>query len=140
MDELINKSVMVNPLLTDDPVRMQGQVGIITYINRENDDVHVQFPNDTKGIYSTNALLSLLPKEMVLANVQTELTALDPKEIRILLEIYRLQKSGQPADMEHGLRWGIAFENARHNSMISLQDFIAQGLYDNIELQTSRGR
>lgn len=140
MDELINKSVMVNPLLADDPIQMQGQVGLITYINHEKDDVQVQFPNNAVGIYSTNALLSLLPKEMVLANVQTELVKLDPKEIRILLEIYRLQENGKPADIEHGLRWAIAFENARSNSMVTLQDYIAQGLSDNIELQPSRGR
>ncbi len=58
MEELINKSVMVHPLLTDDPMRMQGQVGLITQINLQKDEVHVQLPYNNIGIYSTNALLS----------------------------------------------------------------------------------
>lgn len=140
MVELINKSVMVNPLLSNDPARMQGQVGLITHIDKENDEVQVQFPYNFIGLYSTDALLSLIPKEMVLANIKAKLVELDPKDVRILLDIYRLQSNGQPGAIEEALRWAIAFENARSNSLVSLQDFIAQGLSDNIELRQTRGR
>jgi len=140
MDELINKSVMVHPLLTDDPMRMQGQVGLITQINLQKDEVHVQFPYNNTGVYSTNALLSLQPKDLILATIQEKLVELDPKDVRILLDIYRLQNIAQPGAIEEALRWAIAFENVGGNSLITLEDFISRGLSDNIELQSSRGR
>lgn len=140
MQELINKSVMINPLLTDDPMRMQGQVGLIDKVDLQNDEVHVRFPYNVIGVYSTNALLSLQPKEMVLATIQAKLVELDPKDVRILLDVYRLQNIGQPGAIEEALHWAIAYENVGSNSLVSLEDYLSQGLSDTVELQTSRGR
>ena len=140
MEELINKSVMVNPLLTDDPTRMQGQVGLIDSIDVEKDEVRVKFTNNVIGAYSTDALLSLQPKEMVLDTIKAKLVELDPKDVRILLDIYRLQNIGEPVAFEEAYRWAIAFENVANNSLVSLENYLSQGLSDNIELQTSRGR
>lgn len=139
MEELLNKSVMVHPL-TDDPMRMQGQVGLIAQINLKNDEVHVQFPYNNIGVYSTNALLSLQPKEMVLATIQTKLVELDPKDVRILLDIYRLQNIGQTGAIEEALRWAIGFEEVGKNSLVTLEDFIKRGLSDEIEIQSYRSR
>lgn len=140
MEELINKSVMVNPLLTDDPIRMQGQIGQIDSIDLERDEVLVRFPYNVIGTYSTDALLSLQPKEIVLDRIKAKLVELDPKDVRILLDIYRLQNIAEPVAFEEAFRWAIAFENVANNSLVSLEDYLFQGLSDNIELQTSRGR
>ncbi|MGE6221187.1 hypothetical protein ACQKCH_15270 [Nubsella zeaxanthinifaciens] len=140
MEELINKSVMVNPLLTDDPIRMQGQVGLIDSIDLEKDEIMVKFPNNAIGAYSADALLCLQPKEMVLDTIKAKLVELDPKDVRILLDIYRLQNVGEPVAFEEAYRWAIAFENVANNSLVSLEDYLSLGLSDNIELQNSRGR
>lgn len=121
-------------------MRMQGQVGLIAQINLKNDEVHVQFPYNNIGVYSTNALLSLQPKEMVLATIQTKLLELDPKDVRILLDIYRLQNIGQTGAIEEALRWAIGFEEVGKNSLVTLEDFIKCGLADEIEIQSSRSR
>lgn len=131
---------MVNPLLADDPVRMQGQVGLITSIDVEKDEIMLKFPNNVIGAYSADALLSLQPKEMVLDTIKAKLVELDPKDVRILLDIYRLQNVGEPVAFEEAYRWAIAFENVANNSLVSLEDYLSLGLSDNIELQTSRGR
>lgn len=140
MQELTNKQVMVHPLLTNDPARMQGQVGFISHINLVNDEVHVQFPYNQTAIYSTNALLSLQPKELILATIKEKLVEFDPKDVRILLDIYKLQTNGKPAAIEEALRWAIAFEVVGGNSLVTLQDFIDRGMSDNIEVQQSRSR
>ncbi len=140
MEELINKSVMVNPLLTDDPIRMQGQVGLIDSIDLEKDEIMVKFPNNAIGAYSADALLCLQPKEMVLDTIKAKLVELDPKDVRILLDIYRLQNVGEPVAFEEAYRWAIAFEKVANNSLVSLEDYLSLGLSDNIELQNSRGR
>lgn len=131
---------MVNPLLTDDPIRMQGQVGLIDSIDLEKDEIMVKFPNNAIGAYSADALLCLQPKEMVLDTIKAKLVELDPKDVRILLDIYRLQNVGEPVAFEEAYRWAIAFENVANNSLVSLEDYLSLGLSDNIELQNSRGR
>lgn len=131
---------MVNPLLTDDPIRMQGQVGLIDSIDFEKDEIMVKFPNNAIGAYSADALLSLQPKEVVLDTIKAKLVELDPKDVRILLDIYRLQNVGEPVAFEEAYRWAIAFENVANNSLVSLEDYLSLGLSDTIELQTSRGR
>lgn len=140
MQELANKQVMVHPLLTNDPARMQGQVGFISHIDVANDEVHVQFPYSQSAIYSTNALLSLQPKELILAIIREKLIEFDPKDVRILLDIYKLQTNGKPAAIEEALRWAIAFEVVGGNSLVTLQDFIDRGMSDTVEIQQSRSR
>ncbi|WP_199120306.1 hypothetical protein [Pedobacter sp. ASV28] len=131
---------MVHPLLTNDPTRMQGQIGLISEIDYEKGEAQVRFPYEVVGIYPISALLSLLPKEMILASIQEKLTELEPKEIRILLDIYRLQQDGRPGAIEEALRWAIAYQNVGKHSTISLEDFIERGLSENIDRQQSRGR
>lgn len=140
MSELINKQVMVHPLLTHDPIRMQGQTGFIQHIVLENDEVHVQFPYNQTGVYSTDALLVLQPKELVLANIQEKLVELEPKDVRTLLDVYKLQKDGQAGSIEHALHWATAFEEVGKNSLVTLEDFIKRGLADEVVIQSSRGR
>ena len=123
---------MVHPLLTHDPQRMQGQVGFISHIIDENDEVYVKLPYDKTGVYSKDALLTLLPKEMLLAHIHDKLEDLEPKDARILLDIYRLQRNGQPAAIEEALRWAIGYDTVGRDALVSLKDYIDRGLSEAI--------
>lgn len=131
---------MIHPLLTHDPQRMQGQVGFISSIVHENDEVYVKLPYGETGVYSEDALLTLLPKELLIAHIHDKLEELEPKDARILLDIYRLQKNGQPAAIEEALRWAIGYDSVGRDALMSLKDYISQGLSEQTEQQHSLSR
>ncbi|RKR80623.1 hypothetical protein BDD43_0748 [Mucilaginibacter gracilis] len=140
MEQLNNKGVIVHPLLTHDPQRMQGQIGIISNIVHENDEVYVEFPYNKTGIYSRDAVLTLLPKEMLLAHIHDKLEELEPKDARILLDIYRLQRNGQPAAIEEALRWAIGYDTIGRDALVTVKDYIDRGLSEDIAQHHSIGR
>jgi hypothetical protein len=64
-DELTGTSVLVHPDFDDDPAQQQGQVGMITGADLENDDVYVSFGKGENARYSTNALLVFKPANVI---------------------------------------------------------------------------
>lgn len=140
MEQLYNKGVIVHPLLTHDPQRMQGQVGIISNIVHENDEVYVEFPYNKTGIYSKDAVLTLVPKGMLLAHIHDKLEELEPKEVRILLDIYKLQRNGQPAAIEEALRWAIGYDTIGRDALVTVNDYIDRGLSEDIVQHQAIGR
>jgi hypothetical protein len=63
-DDLKGTPVLVDPELSYDPAGKQNQVGLISKADLMNDDVFVKFGNEV-ALYSTDALLVLLPAEQI---------------------------------------------------------------------------
>lgn len=128
MDELINKPVMVHPELTHDPVNQQRNIGLITNIVYENDEIYVRFKEDVTGIYSADALLLLLPPQQILENLRAGISEMERSDIVELLNIYLLQESGQTEAIQEAMYMPIFNDALWDRALISLQDWIDQGL------------
>jgi hypothetical protein len=128
MDQLINTPVMVHPELTHDPVNQQRNIGLINHIVYENDEVYVRFKPDITGVYSADALLLLRPPAQILASLKAGIEAMDRRDIIELLNIYLLQESGQPDAIQEAMYMPIFNDALWEKALISLQDWIDQGL------------
>lgn len=67
-DDLKGTPVLVHPELGYDPAGKQNHVGLITKADLMNDDIFVSF-GDELALYSTDALLVLLPAEEIHQNL-----------------------------------------------------------------------
>lgn len=128
MDQLINTPVMVHPELTHDPVNQQCNIGTISHVVYENDEVYVRFKEDITGVYSADALLLLQPPNLILANLKAGIEAMDRRDIIELLNVYLLQKSGRPDAIEEAMYMPVFNEALWDKALISLQDWIDRGL------------
>ena len=58
-DELRGTMVLIHPELTNDPAGMPNQIGVITGVEPENDNVYVGFGKRGQGLYGMDAVLLL---------------------------------------------------------------------------------
>lgn len=66
--ELIGRTVMVNPLLTTDPVAKQGECGKVIAVLPAKNTLLVRFADHIKGEYEPECLLTLLPAKTIKRN------------------------------------------------------------------------
>lgn len=95
MEDLVGVPVMVNPGLTSDPVNMQGIIGTISYVDYETDSVYVKFRSETLGLYSADALLMLIPGNVVLDKLRQDVRQMDmdSSDVVDILGVYLLDSS-----------------------------------------------
>ncbi len=60
--------VMVHPNLTSDPAHRQGEIGKIVNLFPDRDTAVVAFNNGLHAMYRLNALVTLRPKDALIAN------------------------------------------------------------------------
>jgi len=139
--DLIGTTVMVHPELTQDPVNKQGQMGTITHLVDEDRLAYVRFKNDVIGLYSTDALLMLIPPELVVDKLRTDIGIfeMDASEVVDILEMYQLHATGIPEVQQEALDWAMTHDRISKAIVFSVEDRIGFQL-DRPEQQQNPGR
>lgn len=94
-DDLKGTPVLVHPELTYDPAGKQNQVGVISKADLMNDDVFVAFGKDV-ALYSSDALLVLLPAEEIHQNLADIAYETPFSELNPLTQIDLFLRFGSP--------------------------------------------
>lgn len=126
MKDLIGTTVMVHPDLTQDPVNKQGHMGTITHLVDEDRLAYVRFKNDVIGLYSTDALLMLIPPELVVDKLRTDINMLGmvTSEVVDILEMYLLHATGIPEVQQEALDWAMTHSTISKAIVFSVEDRI----------------
>jgi hypothetical protein len=93
-DELTGTLVLVHPELTDDPAKRQGQIGIITGADLENDDVFVSFGKGEQALYSTDALLVFKPASSIYDLLMNDARKASQEDFKALFQVNLMQQHG----------------------------------------------
>nr|WP_121270949.1 hypothetical protein [Pedobacter schmidteae] len=138
MEDLTDVAVMVHPGLTTDPYNMRGQIGKISHVVYDTNDVYVKFPNQMLGLYDTSALLMLVPPELIVDKLyqEAEEIMLSRLELVDILNIYLHHASNQ-----HEITLDLAMENSniKQAAVFTVRDWIDFQL-DRLDQQQKTGR
>lgn len=119
---------MVHPELTHDPIEMQGNLGTISHFIEEEDAVYVKFKNSNNaiGLYSTNAMLMLIPAEILLDKLRTDVDLFDitAQEVVDIMEIYQLHATGLLDARQGALDWAMTHEKISKAIVFSVEDWV----------------
>ena len=112
MENLEGTVVMVHPGLTSDPVNMQGHMGTITHLVSEGRLAYVKFKNNAIGLYNTDALLMLIPPELLVDKLRgdIELFEVPADEVVDIFEMYQLHATGIPEVQQEALDWAMSHD------------------------------
>lgn len=103
-DELKGLPVLVHPQLDFDPAAKQNEIGIIMSADIDNNDVFVSFEDRTLGLYSTDALLALLPAREIHQHVIDHAAVLAWPDLKVLTQIELMLKYGSEPTRESALK------------------------------------
>jgi hypothetical protein len=124
MNERINLHgtlAVVRPDLENDPVRQQGEIGIITYADEVNNEVYVIFDNGKEGTYKGEALLQFKTPDEVAASPVDNAREMELKDYKDVYKIGLLLDAGRSTDLMR------AMEIARDNPAIWRDVFVTVG-------------
>jgi len=108
--------------MTDDPANRQGQIGMITDIDLEQDDVFVSFEKGNQAKYSMAALLVLRNHQDVYRDMMSNTMKMDSQDFKQLFRLNLLQTSSSRSDVRSAIEIAQGNEKIRAYSMSSLQD------------------
>lgn len=121
-EELRGTLALVHHELTDDPAKRQGQIGLITDIDLEQDDVYVSFEKGQQAKYSTDALLVLRNHKDVYRDLMTNATKMEGPDFKALFQLNLLQTSASRKDQQSAMEIAQGNETVRSYAMSSLED------------------
>lgn len=141
MKDLIGTTVMVHPDLTQDPVNKQGQMGTITHLVDEDRLAYVRFKNNVIGLYGTDALLMLIPPELVVDKLRTdiEIFDMDAMDVIDIFETYQLHATGIREVQQEALDWAMTHDKISKTIVFSVEDRIGSQI-DRPDQQQKPGR
>lgn len=93
MKELIDKHVLIHPLLPIDPAQKQGHLGTISYASYDNEIMEVSFEDGEKSLYLTDALLVFKSLQELSHTIKKEHKLLNAKDLKTLMDIYLILKN-----------------------------------------------
>ncbi len=126
MKELIGTTVMVHPDLTTDPVEMQGQMGTIAHLVDDDNAAYVRFKNGVIGLYGTDALLTLIPNDLVIDKLRTDIGIynMDASEVVDIMEIYQLHATRTTALQQEAFDWAMTHDKISKAIVFSVEDWV----------------
>jgi hypothetical protein len=126
MENLVGTTVMIHPELTSDPIHMQGRFGAINHVLYEDWSSYVLFQNQMLGLYTNDALLMLVPPEILVEKLRKDIYELDmdPSEVVDILEMYHLHTSGKTSLQQEALDWAMTHDKISKAIVFSVQDWI----------------
>ena len=131
---------MVHPTLTNDPVNMQGELGLISLIDTKKDEVYVRFKNQMHGLYSADALLMLVPGLEILDKLRADSEELERYDFIDILGIYLLDATGEEKFQRSALELAMSRSSLVFATIISVQDYIDLRRDLGDDLEQTRGR
>lgn len=132
---------MVHPELTTDPVNMQGHLATISYVLYEDCSAYVRFSNQMIGLYSTDALLMLVPPEIIVDKLRTDVREMDmdASEVVDIMEMYQLHATGVPERQQEALDWAMTHDKISRAIVFSVENWIDFQI-DRLDQQQRPGR
>lgn len=126
MENLVGTTVMIHPELTSDPIHMQGRFGAINHVLYEDWSSYVLFQNQMLGLYTNDALLMLVPPEVLVEKLRKDIYELDmdPSEVVDILEMYQLHTSSNASLQQEALDWAMTHDKISKAIVFSVQDWI----------------
>lgn len=129
-EDLIGTLALVHPDLANDPARKQGEVGVITYVGKENHEIYMSFPGNGEGIYNGNALLRLQDKNKILETLVNEGDNMELDDFKALYKITMLQDRNTSTGILSALEiardnpniWSKTLENASTTQNLRLEN------------------
>ena len=112
---------LVRPDLENDPVRQQGEIGIITYADEVRNELYVIFDNGKEGVYPGEALFQFKTPEDVAASPVNSDREMQLKDYKDVYKIGLLLELGRSEDLMKAL------EIARDNPDIWNDVFVTVG-------------
>jgi len=92
-ESLTGSLVLVHPEFGNDPLKKQGQIGVLTY-PKELHEMYVSFPGGGEGIYEWNNLLKLKDKQAVFDDLMKNGSAMEQNDFKAMYKIMLLQDRG----------------------------------------------
>ena len=125
--------VLVHPDFKNDPVQMQGQVGVMTY-PRELNEMYVSFPGGKEGIYSWDTLFKLKDKQEIFDDLMANGSSMEQNDFKAMYKIMLLQDRGTSRGTYDALEiardnpgiWERALDNVRHTEKIGQEKVYAR--------------
>ena len=121
-NELYGTLVLVHPDLKDDPARQQGKVGVLTYVD-SNEDIYVSFLNNAEGKYKSENLFQLKDREQLFSAL-SDSTSLEVNDYKDLYKIGLLQDSGRSTDILRALEIAGNNSSIREKSLVKLEELM----------------
>ncbi|TCC94986.1 hypothetical protein [Pedobacter hiemivivus] len=139
MEDLTGTLVLVHPELTTDPAKRQGQIGMITSADLNNNVIRVGFGNTPVALYATEALLVLRPHNDLYRDLLTDVKQMEVQDFKTLLRVSMLLENGSPNQLKEALEMVIANKQTLEYGTVSLQDKMALVMEKEIEVQQQVG-
>lgn len=139
MEDLTGTLVLVHPELTTDPAKRQGQIGMITSADLNNDVIRVGFGNTPVALYATDALLVLRPHNDLYRDLLTDVKQMEVQDFKTLLRVSMLLENGSPNQLKEALGMVMANKQTLEYGTVSLQDKMALVMEKEIEVQQQVG-
>lgn len=125
-DELTGLTVMVHPLLWDDPAGRTGEIGIITDADGAKDNYLVRFDDKVQAHYSAGALQVLQPPEKLYELMENRATTLSPGIWNDLHAIALLQRYGSARQLRTAFELVQQHEHLQPLATLSLEDALGE--------------
>ncbi|QJD95406.1 hypothetical protein HH214_05720 [Mucilaginibacter robiniae] len=125
-DELTGMTVMVHPLLCDDPAGRMGQIGVIIEADRGKDDYLIRFDDMVLAHYSAGALQVLQPPEKLYELMENRATTLSPGIWKDLHSIALLQRYGSAIQLRTAFELVQQHEHLQPLVILSLEDALGE--------------
>jgi hypothetical protein len=129
-DDLTGTLVLVHPSLHNDPAGMQGEIGRISRADILNDDIFVGF-GGKQGLYSSDALLVLLPDEDIHRHLADMAYETSFPVLKALTQVDLFLRYGG----ENGAMKGMAIAQANP----AIRNYCLETLEDRLRLDRGRG-
>lgn len=143
-EDLAGTLVLVHPDLKDDPVKRQGQTGMLLYANTEKDDMYVTFGKGEQALYSSDALLVFKKPMEIYGQLMSESKEMSIPDFKALMRINMLLDNANSQNMKEAMQLVADNPSVIDRAMVSLQEKLGLDLSPEIgqaqEAAYARGR
>lgn len=130
-DELTGTPVLVHPEFDNDPAQKQGQVGMITGADLDNDEIYVSFGKGGNARYSTNALLVFKPANVIYELLMNDARKANYDDFKALFQVNLMQQHGINSVLRN------AMEITKDNKVV--REFSMDTLENQLDINQNRG-
>ncbi|SEO10374.1 hypothetical protein SAMN05192574_105315 [Mucilaginibacter gossypiicola] len=121
-DELNGRYVLVHPALWDDPAEKNGEIGMITENNLDDDIIKLRFNDEKHAFYASNALLVFQPSDNLYETLKQNATLLSAQNFKDLKSVALLLDYGRPEQTKAAMGLVLQNPDLLEMSMVSLED------------------
>jgi hypothetical protein len=139
-EELTGTLVLVHPDLKEDPVKKQGQIGMLMYADQENDNMYVTFGQNERALYSSDALLVFQNPNDLYRQLLSDTQNIPIPDFKALMRINLLLDRATGPDTKAAMQLVAENPGTISRAMMSLQDKLGIAVAPELSEQASLSR